>query len=40
MTKLLGYWLSYSAHRVVASVERKNLASILSSGSVQTLIIY
>ncbi|ASM55501.1 hypothetical protein PNIG_a3631 [Pseudoalteromonas nigrifaciens] len=36
MTKLLGYCISYPAHRVAASVERKKLASILSNASVQT----
>ena len=40
MTKLLGYCISYSAHRVAASVERKKLASILSNGSVQLTNIF
>lgn len=40
MTKLLGYCISYSAHRVAASVERKKLASILSNASVQLTNIF
>jgi len=40
LTKLLGYCISYSAHRVAASVERKKLASILSNGSVQLTNIF